>query len=219
MKLSKRYPMKLKLISATPFHKSKSQTQAFVHFCFSSRPQSLFMVHVTFIASSPFVSNFGKSQNGLPVDSRRQTVSRRQKQKVRCSAKNSDIDPEEEMRRLGQEREMMRMRERLAGLFGTESSTLGRTRGEEFDGEALREVILAKWGRTFDVQPAKRSNRVYLQVMWRFQEQQSFYLDEEGFASHLEAVAQLLNEWNAVDFVCDYIANVKKRRTLSCAVK
>ncbi len=141
---------------------------------------------------------FRKPTRPLHTRTRRSAVARGAVQNVRCSATDNKPDPEEEMIRMGQEREMLRMRERLMGLFGTESASLGRERGEAFDGEALREVIRSKWGRTFDVQPAKRSGRVYLQIMWRFFEQQSFYLDEDGFASHCEAVAQLLNEWDAV---------------------
>lgn len=48
--------------------------------------------------------------------------------------------------------------------------------------------------------------------MWRYFEQQSFYMEEDEFACHCEAVAQLLTEWNAVDYFCDYIASIKKRR-------
>lgn len=50
--------------------------------------------------------------------------------------------------------------------------------------------------------------------MWRYFEQQSFYMDEEEFAGHCEAVAILLREWGAVDYFCDYIATIKKRRKL-----
>lgn len=39
-------------------------------------------------------------------------------------------------------------------------------------------------------------------------------MEESEFASHCEAVAQLLKQWKAVDYFCDYIASVKKRRTL-----
>lgn len=53
------------------------------------------------------------------------------------------------------------------------------------------------------------------QIMWRYFEQQSFYMEEDEFASHCEAVAQLLNQWNAVDYFCDYIASIKKRRMCS----
>lgn len=51
--------------------------------------------------------------------------------------------------------------------------------------------------------------------MWRYFEQQSFYMDEDEFASHCEAVAILLNRWNVVDYFCDYIASIKKRRKLA----
>lgn len=37
-------------------------------------------------------------------------------------------------------------------------------------------------------------------------------MDEAQFASHCEAVAQLLRQWGAVEYFCDYIASTKKRR-------
>lgn len=51
-----------------------------------------------------------------------------------------------------------------------------------------------------------------VKIMWRYFEQQSFYMQEDEFASHCEAVALLLKEWNAVDYFCDYVASIKKRR-------
>lgn len=40
-------------------------------------------------------------------------------------------------------------------------------------------------------------------------------MGEDEFASHCEAVALLLKQWNAVDYFCDYIASIKKRRKLA----
>lgn len=128
---------------------------------------------------------------------------------VVCATSTSDA--EEEMNKMEMEREMARMRARLAGLFGTESMAKTRDRTVTFDGAALRESIESKWGVQYDVQPQKRHGRVYLQIMWRYFEQQSFYLEEDDFAAHCEAVAQLLNRWNAVDYFLDWISNVKKR--------
>lgn len=50
--------------------------------------------------------------------------------------------------------------------------------------------------------------------MWKYFEQQSFYLEEDEFASHCQAVAELLRQWNAVEYFQDYITSTKKRRTL-----
>lgn len=130
------------------------------------------------------------------------------------SASDNGELAEEELRRLGAEREMARMRARLAGLFGSEME-ITREAGDVFDGKALRELIKRKWGVQFDLQPMKIHGRVYLQIMWRYFEQQSFYLGEDEFGSHCEAVAILLNDWGAVDYFIDYVCAIKKRRSLS----
>lgn len=49
-------------------------------------------------------------------------------------------------------------------------------------------------------------------IMWRYFEQQSFYMEEEEFANHCQAVAELLRGWKAVDYFCDYVSSCKKRR-------
>lgn len=132
---------------------------------------------------------------------------------MRCAISDDDDTPEE-LRRLDTEQEIARMRARLTGLFGTTATGLSsRLEGDELDGEALREIVRNKWGVEFDLQPVKRHDKVYLQIMWRYYGQQSFYLEENDWKAHMQAVAQLLNDWKAVNFFVDYVANIKKRRT------
>lgn len=121
---------------------------------------------------------------------------------------NAGDIPSEEARRLEG------MRARLEGLFGVDNGVAYSVDSDRFDGAALRQAISDRWGFQYDVQPQKRHGRVYVQIMWRYFEQQSFYMDEEEFANHCEAVAILLKRWNAVDYFLDYITTIKKRRTL-----
>lgn len=114
---------------------------------------------------------------------------------------------------LDEQRRLDGMRARLEGLFGTVDEEVGYGQSGDFDGAALRQAIFDRWGVQYDVQPQKRHGRVYIQVMWRYFEQQSFYMDEDEFASHCEAVAILLTRWNAVNYFLDYITTIKKRRT------
>jgi hypothetical protein len=53
---------------------------------------------------------------------------------------------------------------------------------------------------------------VFLQILWRYKEQQSFYLSDAEWEEHCEAVADLVKKWDAVEYFCDYVANVKKKR-------
>lgn len=128
--------------------------------------------------------------------------------KSRSESGNQDDMSADERRRIEG------VRARLEGLFGVENNDSFYVRSDKFDGSALRQAILDRWGVQYDVQPQKRHGRVYLQIMWRYFGQQSFYMDEEEFASHCEAVAILLKRWKAVDYFLDYITTIKKRRTL-----
>lgn len=62
------------------------------------------------------------------------------------------------------------MRSRLEGLFGAQETETEAAAAEEFDGRALRNAILERWGVQYDVQPQKRHGRVYVQVGLYFDE-------------------------------------------------
>jgi Domain of unknown function (DUF3067) len=64
----------------------------------------------------------------------------------------------------------------------------------------------------YDVQPVVRHGRVFLQILWRYKEQQSFYLSDKEWDEHCEAVADLIRKWDAVDVVLDYLKYAKKKR-------
>lgn len=107
--------------------------------------------------------------------------------------------------------ELEAMRSQLEGLFGTNTNREPLRSDKKFDGKALRSLIKEKWSCQYDIQPALRMGRVYLQVMWRYLEQQSFYLPEDEFDMHMEAIAQMIVEWNAVDIVTSFITQTKKK--------
>ncbi|KAI0562692.1 hypothetical protein FGB62_55g038 [Gracilaria domingensis] len=142
------------------------------------------------------------------------TINTSRRLTVRASDEKFDV---EEFKRSEQLR-IDQMRSRLEGLFGADEQQLGWDGNQTFDGEALRAVVRQRWGVEYDVQPQKRGERVYVQIMWRYFEQQSFYMDEYDFACHCEAVAQLLRKWGAVDYFCDYIASTKKRPVVGITI-
>lgn len=115
------------------------------------------------------------------------------------------------------DREMEAMRARLAGLFGG-SEAAEEVRSGTFDGAELRRVLRERFTVEYDVQPVVRNDRVYIHVLWRYFEQASFYMEEEQWAEHTEAVADLLKKWNAVDYFCDYISSIKKRPVVGISV-
>lgn len=145
---------------------------------------------------------------------------RRRSRLTKCAAGEQDASGkyDEAQSREELDQAMRRMRSRLEGLFGGVEEDDTGIADSEFNGSALRRVIKDRWGVQYDIQPQKRHGRVYIQVMWRYFEQQSFYLGEDEFASHCEAVAQMLRQWGAVDYFCDYISSIKKRPVVGITI-
>ncbi len=85
-------------------------------------------------------------------------------------------------------------------------------------GQELQQLIVAKWGCSFDVQLRRVRDRVFLQVMWRYLEQASFPLTESEYLEHLDAVSTYLHAWGSTEQVKEFIANTKKRPRLGKAV-
>ncbi|GAX79106.1 hypothetical protein CEUSTIGMA_g6546.t1 [Chlamydomonas eustigma] len=78
-------------------------------------------------------------------------------------------------------------------------------------GREIRELVFEKWGRSYDVRLNKQGHKMYLQVMWKFLEQQSFPLTEEEYMQQLDAVAEYITEWGVVETVKRGITASKSR--------
>jgi len=65
-------------------------------------------------------------------------------------------------------------------------------------GKDLHELLLEKWGVSYDLQIRKIKGRVFLQVMWKYLEQASFPLSEEEYFERLDTVANYLNAWGTM---------------------
>ena len=85
-------------------------------------------------------------------------------------------------------------------------------------GQELHQLIVDKWGYSFDVQLRRVRNKIFLQVMWRYLEQASFPLSETEYLEHLNAVSSYLQAWGSVSQVKEYIQNTKERPRLGKAV-
>ena len=87
---------------------------------------------------------------------------------------------------------------------------------EEFDGYALRDLILHKWGACYDVD----FNRVdsfgfrslYLNVLpFRLGKRPFRHASEYDYLCHLQAVVEILQEYGQLDYVLYQIAETKKK--------
>jgi hypothetical protein len=85
-------------------------------------------------------------------------------------------------------------------------------------GQELREIIIAKWGYSYDIQIRKTPNKIYLQVMWKYQEQTSFPLSETDYLAHLDTVGSYLSAMGGVEQVQKFIKDTTERPRLGKAV-
>ena len=85
-------------------------------------------------------------------------------------------------------------------------------------GDQLHQLLLEKWGCSYDMQLRKIKGKIYVQVMWKYLEQASFPLSEQQYIENLQAIANYLNGWNGVDQFQSYIEKTKERPRLGKAV-
>lgn len=78
-------------------------------------------------------------------------------------------------------------------------------------GEELHQLLINKWGRSYDIQLRRTQGKIFVQVMWRYLEQVSFPMTEPEYLEHLSAVATYIRGWDAVQQVQDYIQSTKQR--------
>lgn len=82
----------------------------------------------------------------------------------------------------------------------------------------MHQLLLAKWGRSFDVQLRRVQDKVFLQVMWKYLEQASFPLTEAEYLAHLETIANYLNAWDSAAQVQQFVEQTRDRPRLGKAV-
>jgi Domain of unknown function (DUF3067) len=85
-------------------------------------------------------------------------------------------------------------------------------------GQELREIITNKWDYSYDVQIKKTPGKIYLQVMWKYQEQASFPLSEGDYLAHLDTVGSYLAAMSSVEQVKKFIETTNERPRLGKAV-
>ena len=85
-------------------------------------------------------------------------------------------------------------------------------------GEQLHQLLLEKWGYSYDMQLRKVKGKVFVQVMWKYLEQASFPLSPQEYAENLDAIAFYLNAWNGVEQLQSFIKKTRERPRLGKAV-
>jgi hypothetical protein len=85
-------------------------------------------------------------------------------------------------------------------------------------GQELREIITTKWGYSYDVQMRKTPGKIFLQVMWKYQEQASFPLSEADYLAHLDKIGSYLAAMGSVEQVRQFIEKTTEKPRLGKAV-
>ncbi len=85
-------------------------------------------------------------------------------------------------------------------------------------GTELRELIINKWGYSYDVQMKKTPSKIFLQVMWKYQEQVSFPMSETDYLAHLDTVAAYLTAMGSSAQVEKFIETTAEKPRLGKAV-
>ncbi|ESA36124.1 Protein domain family protein [Leptolyngbya sp. Heron Island J] len=84
--------------------------------------------------------------------------------------------------------------------------------------ENFQELLIDKWGYSFDVQIRKTSTKVFFQVMWRYLEQVSFPMDEDEYLAHLQDIVLYLEAMGCLTQVKAAIEQTNERPRLGKAV-
>ncbi len=85
-------------------------------------------------------------------------------------------------------------------------------------GPDLRQLMLNKWGRSYDIQLRRTQGKIFVQVMWKYLEQASFPMTETEYLTHLDTIAGYLHAWGGVTQVQEHIKQTRERPRLGKAV-
>ncbi len=84
--------------------------------------------------------------------------------------------------------------------------------------EEVMECLRRRWGVTYDLRLLIKRDRIYLQMMWGFLEQQSFPLDHETFKENLNRTLEIINRAGQSNFVRTWLENVQAKPRLGKAI-
>ena len=90
--------------------------------------------------------------------------------------------------------------------------------GSTMTGNDLRQILLDKWGRSYDIQLRRTQGKIFFLVMWKYLEQVSFPLTEAEYMAHLNEVASHLQAWGSFEQVQGSIHQTRERPRLGKAI-
>jgi hypothetical protein len=85
-------------------------------------------------------------------------------------------------------------------------------------GQDLHQLLLSKWGRSYDIQLRRTQGKIFVLVMWKYLEQASFPMTEADYLAHLNMVASYLQAWDGWQQVQTFVTQTRERPRLGKAV-
>ena len=84
--------------------------------------------------------------------------------------------------------------------------------------DELIDCLRKRWRATYDLQLVVRRQRLYLQVMWAYLEQQSFPMDEGGYRQHIAEVLDVVNRLGLASDVRQWLTSTRDKPRLGKAL-
>ncbi|MGI0493867.1 DUF3067 family protein [Alkalinema pantanalense CENA528] len=85
-------------------------------------------------------------------------------------------------------------------------------------GQDFQQILINKWGFSYDIQLRQVKGKIFVQVMWKYLEQVSFGATEEDYIAHLNWVLSHLEAWGVVDQVLSYLEKTREKPRIGKAV-
>ena len=84
--------------------------------------------------------------------------------------------------------------------------------------EEVISCLRQRWRATYDLQLVVRRDRLYLQVMWAYLEQQSFPMDEFTYREHIADVLDVVNRLGLAAEAREWLATTRDKPRLGKAL-
>ncbi len=73
---------------------------------------------------------------------------------------------------------------------------ISRKVSQPLEVEEVMRILRKRWGFLYELKLVVKGKRLYLQIMWRFLEQQSFPFSEQEYRERLAKVIEIVNRIN-----------------------
>ncbi|WP_017711946.1 DUF3067 family protein [Prochlorothrix hollandica] len=85
-------------------------------------------------------------------------------------------------------------------------------------GAALKQLLLQKWGKAYDLRFRRVQGRIVLQVMWKYVGQVSFPMGGAQYDRHLETISTYLEALGGSQQVINFVTETRDRPRTGRAV-